>query len=426
MKEKVPQRLLVFVPPRSSMAGRSQLAIQHRGRLRRARQTPAPRPHADRAAAEGEFGRSSSSTRATSSSPRSKLRSSPRASSAWRCRTSSRSGCSPIRRTVTSPSGTRAAAATRRRRCPKIPVAVVDRGLLTRALDALTESGYRVRAAYSEIYTVPPPAAGVLSVRIGRGRGIARSGRARRVCIRHRATTFRPHWRWRHGSLASSASTPTAGTHRASAALAEGLGVQIDVHADEVDLASTDGAVDLLQGAFAQGGMMGSLTGGRCCQPSPAAPARAARVGCAAVVVAVAGMNIYYLKLESESRAIRSQMEASFRSELPADHGDRRPDRTDQAPDRRSSIAVRHSVRERLLGAQCAHSPAAVDRSRRQRRGHGVPRRRAESEVRAGHGRQPALQNTLRSAAVQQGLADPLRRRRHRPHHGGGDVTWKH
>ena len=58
---------------------------------------------------------------------------------------------------------------------PKMPVAVIDRGVLTHALDACAEAGYRVRAAYSEIYTVPPPAAGVLSVRVDRGRGVARS-----------------------------------------------------------------------------------------------------------------------------------------------------------------------------------------------------------------------------------------------------------
>jgi hypothetical protein len=54
---------------------------------------------------------------------------------------------------------------------PKMPVAVIDRGVLTHALDACTEAGYRVRAAYSEIYTMPAPSAGVLSVRADRGRG---------------------------------------------------------------------------------------------------------------------------------------------------------------------------------------------------------------------------------------------------------------
>ncbi len=58
---------------------------------------------------------------------------------------------------------------------PKMPVAVIDRGILTRALDVVTDAGFKVRAAYSEIYTVPAPAAGVLSVRVDRGRGIARS-----------------------------------------------------------------------------------------------------------------------------------------------------------------------------------------------------------------------------------------------------------
>ncbi len=52
---------------------------------------------------------------------------------------------------------------------PKMPVAVIDRGVLTHALDACTEAGYRVRAAYSEIFAHAGPFC----------RGAVRSGRPR-------------------------------------------------------------------------------------------------------------------------------------------------------------------------------------------------------------------------------------------------------
>ena len=58
---------------------------------------------------------------------------------------------------------------------PKMPVAVIDRGILTRALDVVTDAFFFNDTATTEIYTVPAPAAGVLSVRVDRGRGIARS-----------------------------------------------------------------------------------------------------------------------------------------------------------------------------------------------------------------------------------------------------------
>jgi len=59
----------------------------------------------------------------------------------------------------------------------QLAVSVIDRGVLTRALDALTAAGLRPQRAFCEVYTVPAPRAGVLSVRVARSRGIARSGR---------------------------------------------------------------------------------------------------------------------------------------------------------------------------------------------------------------------------------------------------------
>jgi general secretion pathway protein L len=286
-----------------------------------------------------------------------------------------------------------------------MPVAVVDRGLLTRALDALTESGYRIRAAYSEIYTVPPPSAGVLSVRIGRGRGVARSGvqdgfafdigeevpPTLALAVRQLGIK-RIH---AYGSEASRL-----------AALAEGLGVQVDVHPEEVELGSTEGAVNLLQGAFAQGGMMGSFTPGGL---MPALTARALRVplawAAAALVVAVAGMNIYYLKLEAESKALRSQMEASFRSNFPQISAivDPIEQTKRQMSELRSRAGIPSANDFSVLNARTALllsiAPLGSVASMEYRDNA------LKVKFKPGTGDNAALQNSLRSAAVQQGLA---------------------
>ncbi len=78
----------------------------------------------------------------------------------------------------------RSSGATTVATAPKLPVAVIDRGLLTRTLDALAESGYRPRAAYNEIYTVPAPAAGVLSVRVASPSSSRATRRRRHCCSR--------------------------------------------------------------------------------------------------------------------------------------------------------------------------------------------------------------------------------------------------
>lgn len=288
---------------------------------------------------------------------------------------------------------------------PRMPVAVVDRGLLTRALDALTECGYRVRAAYSEIYTVPPPDAGVLSVRVARGRGIARSGThdgfafdvgddvpptlalaARQLGVK------RIH---AYGKEASRL-----------AAFADAMGVQVDVHDDDLDVASTEGAVNLLQGAFAQGGMMGALTGGALL---PAVSARAMRAPLAwaavAVVVAVVGMNAYYFKLDAEARAIRSQMEASFRSNFPQSTAvvDPIEQTKRQLADLRARSGIPSANDFSVLNARTALllsiAPVGSVAAMEYRDGA------LKVKFKPGTGDNPALQNTLRSAAVQQGLA---------------------
>lgn len=197
---------------------------------------------------------------------------------------------------------------------PKLPVAVIDRGVLTRALDVMAEAGYRVRSAYSEIYTVPAPAAGVLSVRADRGRGIARSSR-------HDGFAF---------DLVDDDAPPALllavrqlGIKRIAAygreaervfRLAGPLGVTVDLARREVDLDATEAAVDLLQGPFAQRGRIARFARNRLSLGS----LRPLLIwGGVALATFIAGMNVYWLKLESEARALRGGMETSFRSAFP-------------------------------------------------------------------------------------------------------------
>lgn len=288
---------------------------------------------------------------------------------------------------------------------PKTPVAVIDRGLLTRALDALTESGYRVRAAYSEIYTVPPPAAGVLSVRVDRGRGVARSAT-------HDGFTFEvaddvpPTLALAVRQLGIKRIKAYGREAARMSPLAGALNVQVDINADEVDLASTEGAVNLLQGAFAQGGVMGSLVGSALL---PALTGRALRVPlawtAAAIVVAVVGMNVYYLKLDGESRAIRDQMEASFRSNFPQATAvvDPIEQTKRQLADLRTRSGIPSANDFSVLNARTAMllSIAPVGSvSGMEYRDNAL-----KVKFKPGTGDNPALQNTLRSAAIQQGLA---------------------
>jgi general secretion pathway protein L len=405
MKEKSAQRLLVFVPPRSSMAGRSQLAsstvvdyVATGGSAARGQTPIALLPKAGSV----DIVFDASDVFITTIDPpklaEGKLRMALPNILEERL-LADPADCHFAFRSMRGGGDTVAGES------PKLPVAVVDRGLLTRALDALTESGYRIRAAYSEIYAVPPPSAGVLSVRIGRGRGIARSGVHEGFAFDigdevppTLALAVRQLGIKRIQAYGKEASRLTA--------LAEGLGVQVDVHPEEVELGSTDGAVNLLQGAFAQGGMMGSFTPGGL---MPALTARALRVPLAwaatAAVVAVAGMNIYYLKLEGESRALRSQMEASFRSNFPqiAAIVDPIEQTKRQMSELRSRAGIPSANDFSVLNARTATllsiapigSVAAME----------YRDNALKVKFKPGTGDNAALQNSLRSAAVQQGLA---------------------
>ena len=288
---------------------------------------------------------------------------------------------------------------------PKLPVAVIDRGLLTRALDVLTEAGYKARAAYSEIYTVPAPAAGVLCVRADRGRGIARSAK-------HDGFAFDL------GEAGGEPEVPPAlmlavrqlGIKRISAygrdaerifRLAGPLGVTVDLAQRDVDAAATEGAVNLLQSAFAQRGAFGAFAVRRL-RLGNLKPL--AIWGAVAVATFVAGMNLYWLKLDSEARALRTGMETSFRSAFPEATAVVDPllQTKRQLGNLRSRAGIPSADDFTVLNNQAAQlmSMAPVGSVA------GVEYRDGTLRVKfkPGNPLDPGLQNSLRAQAIQLGL----------------------
>jgi general secretion pathway protein L len=195
----------------------------------------------------------------------------------------------------------------------RLSVAVIDRGLLTRAIDVIGNR-QRLRAAYSEIHMLPIPADGELAVRAERGRVVARSGG-------HEGFSF---------DLGEPGNVPGAlllavsqrgirrirafGSDAARLAeLAEPLGVTVDASGQDFDAAAA-GAVNLLQGTFAPRGSLGSFAAQRI---GPAQIKALAAWGTVAAVTFIAGLNLYWFKLSSEEKALRSGMETAFRSAFP-------------------------------------------------------------------------------------------------------------
>ncbi|MEW5880568.1 MAG: type II secretion system protein GspL [Pseudomonadota bacterium] len=285
---------------------------------------------------------------------------------------------------------------------PKLPVAVINRALLTSALDALSEAGYRPRAAYSEIYVVPAPAAGVLSVRLDRGRGIARSGK-------HDGFAFE----FDGASLPAPLllAVRQLGIRRVQAygrdagklvQFAEQLGVAVDASQREIDVSATESAVNLLQGAFAPGGLLGSLSLPKLTTARLKVPLIWAGVAAAVFLV---GMNAYWLKLEAEAEAIRAQMETAFRSAFP--EATAVVDPVLQTQRQLGALRARSGMASpddfSVLNAQVAQllSLAPIGSVA------GIEYREGALRVKfkPGTADNPALQNTLRAQAIQIGLA---------------------
>jgi general secretion pathway protein L len=285
---------------------------------------------------------------------------------------------------------------------PKLPVAVIDRGLLTRALDAMSEAGYRLRAAYSEIYVVPAPAAGVLSVRLDRGRGIARSGKHDGFAFEFDGSSLPAPLLLAARQLGIKRVQAYGRDAGKLVQFAEQLGVAVDASQREIDGAATETAVNLLQGAFAPGGLLGSLSLPKLTTAKLKVPLIWSGVAAATFVV---GMNAYWLKLEAEAKAIRAQMETAFRSAFPEATAVVDPVLQTQrqlgALRARAGIPSAHDFS--VLNAQAAQllSLAPIGSVA------GIEYREGALRVKfkPGAADNLGLQNTLRAQAIQQGLA---------------------
>jgi general secretion pathway protein L len=284
---------------------------------------------------------------------------------------------------------------------PKLPVAVIDRGLLTRALDAMGEAGYRPRAAYSEIYTVPAPAAGVLSVRLDRGRGIARSAKHDGFAFDFDGTAVPPALLLAVRQLGIKRIQAFGRDAAKLSPLAPGLGVAIDLANRDADPNAAESAVNLLQGPFAPGSMFGSIP-----LPSLKAAQLKAPLIWAAVAagVFVVGMNAYWLKLEADAKALRQQMLTAFRSNFPQEQSVVNP--VEQARREMNKLRARAGQPSpedfSVLNAQATQLMAAAPLGSIA----GVEYRDGALRVRlkGGAASDPGLQNQLRAQAVQQGL----------------------
>jgi general secretion pathway protein L len=302
----------------------------------------------------------------------------------------------------------RASGATTLAAQPKLAVAAIDRGLLTRALDALEEVGLRPRAAYSDIYTIPPPGAGVLNVRVDRGRGVVRSGR-------HDGFAFDFEDKVVPAPLALAVRqlgikrVVVYGRDAAKlAALAGELGVQMEAANRDVDLEASDTAVNLLQGSFAPGGLFGGLSFAgmpRITWARSKAPLIWLGV---AVGVFIAGMNAYYLKLQNEVRTIRAEATAAFRSNFPTytsvsddvgilarlTESEMNKLRARAGLASPSDFSVLNAQLAQLLSGAPVGSVAGVE----YRDG------KVRVKFKPGTASDPGLQNSLRGQAIQQGL----------------------
>jgi general secretion pathway protein L len=285
---------------------------------------------------------------------------------------------------------------------PRLAVAVLDRGVLTRALDALNAAGLRPQRAYGEVYTLPAPHAGVLSVRVARGRGRARSG---------------PHDGFAFDL--DTAEPPAAlllavrqlGIKRVQAygreadrlaALAPALGTEVEVVGHAVDFEAIEGAVNLLQGPFASGGLLS-----RAGLPRLSAGALRAPLGwaAAAALVFIGGMNAYWFKLDSEARALRGGMETAFRSAFPEATAVVDPvlQTKRQLGGLRSRAGIPSAEDFSVLNTQAAQLLAGAPVGSIS----GMDYRDGSLRIKFKPGQAPdaGLQNTLRAQAIQQGLA---------------------
>jgi general secretion pathway protein L len=280
-----------------------------------------------------------------------------------------------------------------------LPVAAIDRGLLTRLLDVMTLAGARPRAAYSAIYVLPPPSADVLPVFAARGRLVVRTAQHDGVAC-DIGDDGEPPAALRLALRSGNWQCIRAYGPQAArlAAMAESLGVSVDLASRTLDEAAADGAINLLQGSFARGGVFGDVSRMRLSLHSWKVPLAWTAL---AIAVFIAGMNGYWLKLQSEANELRNRMTTAFRGAF-ADA--EMVDPTVQAQRELARLRARAGQASAsdftALNAQIAQLLAAAPVGIVA----GIEYRDATLQLKFKVPPDAQLQNQLRAQAVQQGL----------------------
>ncbi len=197
-----------------------------------------------------------------------------------------------------------------------LSVAAIERATLTRVLEACSQAQLAPRAAYSELYTLPPPRDGRFGLRVSAGGAFLRTGRDQGCRIELDEG----------GSGALALAVRQLGIARllvygppsdAIADLVKAVGVEAAYAAEPVDAAGLAEAVNLLQGAYVPSGNFG--ISGRLLTRltrNGAWRAPAAWLG-ACALIAVGGLNAYWLQLDGRFQDLRAAMHRTFRDGFP-------------------------------------------------------------------------------------------------------------
>jgi len=193
-----------------------------------------------------------------------------------------------------------------------LSVAAIDQSTLARTLEAFAQAQIQPRAAYSEIYTLPAPQEGRLALRIDGGRAVIRTG------LDHGcAFDIDDGAAGALGLAKHQLGISRLRLYGAAEAQCRSVARSLDLAQEQapfaVDLAAIDQAVNLLQGPFASAaryGFAGRVLASVVRQGAWKAPA--AWLGVCAVI-AIAGLNAYWFKLDAQYRDLRASMRHSFR-----------------------------------------------------------------------------------------------------------------
>lgn len=200
----------------------------------------------------------------------------------------------------------------------RLSVSAVDRATLARTLEALRLAQLEPRAAYSEIYTLPHPAGGMVAARVHAGRAVLRTGTDQALPIdidESAAVALRLAAR----QLGFSRLRVYGDDADALAATCTALGLQVERAGRALDAEAAGDPVNLLQGAYAPAGSFG-LAGRLATRLTRdgAWKAPAAWLG-ACALISIAGVNALWVKLGAQYDDVRQSMQHEFRDAFPGE-----------------------------------------------------------------------------------------------------------